>query len=92
MEFSYESNRFFKEVDGKLLAEVTFPDIDDGRNYVLDHTFVANDLRGQGIAAQLVEAVVNKARQEGKKILPLCPYAVKAFEKHPEYADVVRPR
>ena len=27
---------------------------------------------------------------EGKKVLPLCPYTKKFFEKHPEYADLLK--
>ncbi|MFD1485184.1 GNAT family N-acetyltransferase [Lacticaseibacillus baoqingensis] len=92
MEFQSEPNRFFQtDDDGKLLAEVTFPDIDNGDAYVIDHTFVDPSLRGQGIAAQLVKAVVDLARQEHKLIEPLCPYAKHAFEVTPEYADVLRP-
>ncbi|MCZ1518258.1 N-acetyltransferase, partial [Enterococcus faecium] len=30
------------------------------------------------------------ARRDGKKIIPLCPYAKKEFEKKPEYQDVLR--
>ncbi|WP_461215460.1 GNAT family N-acetyltransferase [Lacticaseibacillus sp. GG6-2] len=91
MEFSHEPNRIFKEADGKLLAEVTFPDIDDGKAYVIDHTFVDTSLRGQGIAGQLIQAVVDQARNEGKLLEPLCSYARHAFDTHPEYADVLRP-
>ena len=34
------------DANGKLLAEVTFPD--DGNTAVIDHTFVDESLRGQG--------------------------------------------
>ncbi|MCI2033075.1 MAG: N-acetyltransferase [Lactobacillus sp.] len=92
MKFEHETNRFFKnDENGKLLAEVTFPDIDNGDAYVIDHTFVDPSLRGQGIAAELVAAVVAKARAEHKLIEPLCPYAKHAFSVTPEYADVLRP-
>ena len=33
---------------------------------------------------------VELARRDGKKIIPLCPYAKKEFEKKPEYQDVLR--
>ncbi|WP_390407555.1 GNAT family N-acetyltransferase [Lacticaseibacillus jixiensis] len=91
MEFQHEPNRIFYEQDGKLLAEVTFTDIDDHQAYVIDRTFVSDELRGQGVAGQLIKAVVDLARQEHKLLEPLCTYARHAFDTHPEYADVLRP-
>lgn len=89
MEFQYEPGRFFKLDDQqKLVAEVTFQTATDKPIYILDHTFVDPSLRGQGVAGQLVKAVVDKARADHKQILPLCSYAHKAFEAKHEYADV----
>lgn len=90
MKFQSEPNRIFTEQNGKLLAEVTFPNIDE-HSYVIDKTYVDDSLRGQGIAGQLVKAVVELARSEGKTLEPLCTYARHAFDTHPEYADVLRP-
>ncbi|WP_225046562.1 GNAT family N-acetyltransferase [Lacticaseibacillus kribbianus] len=92
MAFQHTPNRYFMTDDaGKLIAEVTYPDIDDGRAFVIDHTFVDPSLRGQGIAAKLVRAVVDEARASGKTIEPLCTYARHAFDVTPEYQDVLRP-
>ena len=92
MEFQRGPGRFFiTDWDGRLMAEVTFQDIDDGHAWAVDHTFVDESLRGQGIAGQLIETVVAAARKEDKTIEPLCSYAVHAFHNHPEYADVLRP-
>ncbi len=55
---------------------------------LVDHTFVPQEARGQGLAAKLVEAIVADARTQGFKIAPQCPYVVTAFGKHPEWADV----
>ncbi|HEX7710311.1 MAG TPA: GNAT family N-acetyltransferase [Sphingomonadaceae bacterium] len=52
------------------------------------HTFTPAPLRGQGIAALLVEAMVADARAQGFKILPHCPYVADKFAEHPEWADV----
>ena len=53
-----------------------------------DHTFTPSPLRGQGIAAMLVDALVEDARAQGFKIVPKCPYVSAAFERHPEWADL----
>ncbi|MDT2828772.1 GNAT family N-acetyltransferase [Enterococcus viikkiensis] len=57
---------------------------------IIDHTFVDPTYRGQQLAQKLVAAGVDKARKDGKKIIPLCPFAKKEFEEKPEYADVLR--
>ena len=59
-----------------------------GDDRLVDHTFVPPEARGQGLAAKLVEAIVDDARVEGFLIIPHCPYVVTAFERHPEWADL----
>lgn len=89
MDFQYEPGRFYLlDPQQNLLAEVTFQEATDQDIYAIDHTFVDPSLRGQGIASQLVLAVVEKARHDGKQIIPLCSYAKMEFGRKPEYADV----
>jgi len=83
--FSYEKGRFFlNDAGGSMLAEVTFTEEKEDI-YMIDHTFVDPSLRGQGIAGKLVYEVVKKALSEGKKIIPLCPFAKREFENKKEY-------
>jgi predicted GNAT family acetyltransferase len=56
---------------------------------IIDHTFVDPSLRGQGIAMKLVEEMVKFARDNKKKIIPVCSYAVKVLSHDPKYNDVV---
>ena len=87
MKFQEEKGRIFlNDENGRMIAEATFPGEEAWR---LDRTFVDESLRGQGVAGKLVEAVVEKARREGAKIVPVCSYAVSAFEKHEDYHDVL---
>jgi len=51
-------------------------------------TDVSASLQGQGIGQQLVTYAVEFARKNHMKIIPICPYAKKQFEKHPEFNDV----
>lgn len=53
---------------------------------VANHTFTPSPLRGQGIAAILVDALIADARAQGFKIVPQCPYVEAAFRRHPEWA------
>ena len=90
MEIKEEKNRFVLLNDeAKEIGEMTWsdagPDI-----MIIDHTFVEPEYRGQKLAEKLVLNGVELARREGKKIIPLCPYAKKEFERKPEYKDVLR--
>jgi len=69
-------------------AELTFVESGEGR-IVVDHTYVSEELRGQGIAGKLVDSVVKYAREKNKRIVPLCPYAKDKMEKTAEYHDVL---
>ena len=68
-------------------AELTWRARGDVR--VANHTFVPPELRGRGIAQQLVEALVADAREQGFAIVPQCSYVDAQFRRHPEWADVL---
>lgn len=88
MEFQHETGRIFARSDsGRLLAEVTFPEQDGVA--VINHTFVDDSLRGQGGAGQLLQAVADTLRRQGRKARPTCSYAVHWFETHPEQRDLL---
>lgn len=89
MEFQNDGARIYAlKDDGSLLAEVTFPQIREGV-VEIDHTFVDPSLRGQGIAAQLLEQLVAYLRSNKLKAELTCPYAIAYFPKHPEDQDVL---
>ncbi|MFC5446659.1 GNAT family N-acetyltransferase [Paenibacillus aestuarii] len=56
---------------------------------MVDHTFVSDSLRGQGVGQELVRRVVEFAQKEGIKIMPLCPFAQSQFDRHKDYDDVL---
>lgn len=82
MKFIVEKNCVYYEENGKILAEITF--IGDEDVLTINHTFVDDSLRGQGIASQLVQEAVNEIKRQNKKVQASCSYAVKWLEKHPE--------
>ena len=61
----------------------------EGNVLVADHTYVPHEFRGQGIADQLVGALIENARREGTKIVPLCSYVAAQFRRNPEWADLL---
>ncbi|MBI4957221.1 MAG: N-acetyltransferase, partial [Myxococcales bacterium] len=55
---------FVVERDGQRIAEMTYTAPDAGRATV-DHTWVSDELRGQGVARELLDALVAWARADG---------------------------
>lgn len=83
------ANKFYVGEDVKSpLAEMTFMESNKSR-IVIDHTYVSDELRGQGLACKLLEQVVLYARQNQKRIRPLCVFAKKKMEENPDYHDVL---
>lgn len=81
-DFTIEPHRVFcADENGTMLAEVTFPETAPG-TFCIDHTFVDERLRGQGVAGQLVQAAVDEIRRQGGTVTATCPYAVRWLEKH----------
>ncbi len=82
MDFIKEENRIYLEgKDKKTLAEVTFYEIEDGV-YNIDHTFVDDSLRGQGIGSKLVEEAVDLITSKGAEVQATCPFASKWLEEN----------
>ena len=75
-------------------AELTWRLLGDARGAVriANHTFVPPEMRGRGIAQQLVEALVADARAAGFTIVPQCSYVETLFRRHPEWSDLLAGR
>lgn len=86
MEFKEYSAFCFGEIEN-CLAEIRFTHRDKN-TIVAESTKVSDTLKGQGVGGKLVKRIVDYARSENKKIIPLCPFVVATFEKTPEYADI----
>ena len=90
MEFQKSEGRIFAQDEtGKLVAEITFPTVAEGVADI-DHTFVDESLRGQGVAGELMQRAVDSLRASGRKAVATCSYARKWFDQHPEQKDVLR--
>lgn len=61
----------------------------EGNCIVLEHTFVPAEFHGQGIAANLVRAALDEARQRRLKIIPRCSYGAEFLRGNREFADLV---
>ena len=62
--------------------------VSDGKLTVF-HTEVDSKFEGRGFAKLLLNQLVSYAKENGLKIIPLCPYVNAQFVRHPdEYAEV----
>ncbi len=60
-----------------------------GADLTVYHTEVLPGHEGKGLAKQLLTAMVDYARENKLKVIPLCPYVHAQFKRHPEeYNDV----
>ena len=82
MNFIKEKDRIYlKDELGKVIAEITFEEIKTGV-FNINHTFVDESLRGQGIASKLVEEAVKEIKSKNGVIVATCSYASKWLENH----------
>jgi len=85
-----DSNKgfFYIDVDGKHEGMMTF--VFAGKDkIIIDHTEVKPGNEGKGFGKKMVAKAVEFAREKNIKIIPLCPFAKKVFDKTPEFRDVL---
>lgn len=73
--------------NGRVIGEITYFWRDDD-TFCIDHTGVDSMYEGKGLGKKLVNAAVDYARKNEKKIVPYCSFAVSMFRRYPEYKEV----
>jgi uncharacterized protein len=76
-------------VEGQTVGHADFADRNDQR--VFYHTVVDPEFGGRGLATILVEEALTAARNEGKRIVPVCPMVETFLKKHPEFDAITDP-
>ncbi len=80
--------RYVARVEGyDATGELTYSRLSPEK-IIADHTGVDDSLRGMGVGVALVEKMVADARDEGFKVVPLCPFVRAQVARHPEWSDV----
>jgi len=83
------NGKIFIEADGRQVALMEYHR-GAGNKIIIDHTEVDSSLKGQGVGKKLVDKMVEIAREEGVKIIPICPFAKATMEKYrSDYEDVL---
>jgi uncharacterized protein len=83
-----EKSRYELRLDGRLIGLTAYRR-GDGR-ISFTHTEVDESCQGCGFGSRLAAAVLDDARRQGLRVLPLCPFIAHYVEHHPEYQDLVR--
>lgn len=86
--FENERDRAAAYDDGELIGECTF--FRSADICTIDHTYVDNKYRGQGVAQRLVKIIVDEARVRKNKIIPLCSFAKREFDRITEYRELLQ--
>jgi uncharacterized protein len=76
-------------VEGETVGHADYTDRGDQR--VFYHTVVDPEFGGRGLATILLEAALNAARDDGKRIVPVCSMVGTVLKKHPEFDDITDP-
>jgi len=88
LEIDGRKGYFHIDINGKQEAKMTF--VFAGENkIIIDHTEVNPGNEGKGLGKKMVTKAVEWARENGIKIVPLCPFAKSVFDKTPEFSDVL---
>jgi predicted GNAT family acetyltransferase len=87
VEVTRRDDDFAIAVDGKTVGLTAFADRDGQR--VFFHTEVDDAYGGRGLGTVVISAALAATRDEGLRIVAICPMVAAFVGKHPEYADVV---
>lgn len=89
MELRKRQDRIWMEdPSGAEIAFASFPQ-ESEHTVRIASTVVDSSLRGQGVAGILLESLAKELRATGRKAIPVCSYAVKWFQEHPEQQDLL---
>lgn len=79
-------SRFELDVDGQIVWADYRRDVSA---LIIDHVEAPMQLRGSGVAGELMQHIAAEARRSDLKIVPLCGYAASWLRRHREHADLV---
>lgn len=86
-------DRFAISVDETVVGHLRYVDHDPGNGEpvqrVLFHTEIDEAFGGRGLAGTLVGQALDATRDEGLRVVPVCPYVKKYVSTRPEYDDLV---
>ena len=80
---------FFAGDENEISAEITYF-WNDISTITVDHTYVNSQKHERGSGKKLVEAIVEMARNNNLKVVPVCSYAKAQLERNHDWQDVLK--
>ena len=80
--------RFVIYVDDKFAGKMTYVWAGTSK-FIIDHTELEESFGGRGLGRELVMKAVEYARHNTVKIMPLCPFGKKVFDRDDAIHDVL---
>lgn len=91
MKITHKDNQFIATVDDREAGLIEYVPVNE-TTIILAHTEMNDDFRGQGVGQTILEHIIEHARENNLKLIPLCPFTKAQMDKHPEYHDVLHQR
>lgn len=83
-----ENGRYVARIAGiEAEGRITFTHPQEGV-ISANHTIVPEEMGGKGVAKALLDFMLDDARQNGFRIVPVCPFIRAQYARHPEWADL----
>lgn len=86
---SETKGELYIEKNGVTVAKITYSKLGNTQ-IIVDHTEVSSNFKGQNLGKKLVEHIVDHARSNELKLIPLCPYAKLIIERDESLQDVLK--
>jgi len=84
-----DGQEFVLRVNGERMGSLDYA-LPEAGVMRIDYVEVAPELRGTGLGRQLVQAAVDWARIENRKIVPICGYARAVISRDPDMSQQLR--
>jgi uncharacterized protein len=80
-------HRYELTVDGRVAGIATYRL--RGDVVVVTHSEVDPEYRGHGYASELARGTLDRLREAGVKVVPMCPFFAKFVSEHHDWDDIV---
>jgi len=89
MNFHFEKEQMtLLNEDGAKMGHIHFAPV-NCQLVNIDHVFTEPAFRGQGIAAKMMEALLEYLSKQEKKAILTCPFAQRYVAEHPEWSHIL---
>lgn len=83
-----EKGQFSLSRDGEIVSQAKFY-LSGENSIVVPHVGTKPEHRGQGYAGRLMAGLLEIARTDGERIVPVCPFAAQFIRDNTQYHDLL---